>query len=182
MKSFIDKHSTGRKVLILFILTTIVHGTMLLFTMPEAKAFSEGLELLDLKLNGYNLEYVHELFSTLGIQGRDLYLYLQIPVDMFYPGMFALTYCLIMGYFLKRTNKFDTPSFYLCYLPIIGGLTDYVENFGFISMLKTYPDITESTVRFFNTFSMIKMVTVSISLIMIALLIMILALRTREKN
>lgn len=69
MKQFIrllERHLSGKKVLGLFLLTNSVYLFMLAFTIPTTMAFSKGMKLLDIMPMGYDLNYVKELFSSLG--------------------------------------------------------------------------------------------------------------------
>ena len=156
LTELIERNISGKKVLGLFILTNIVYVFMLTVTIPLTMNFSNGMELLDMIPTGYDLNYVSELFSSLGENGRKTYLTNQIPVDMVYPLLFGLTYCLLLAYFLKKLNKLNAPYTYLCLLPIIARIADYLENFGIITMLKSYPDLTEFAVKTTNSFSLIK--------------------------
>ena len=70
----LEKHSSGKKVLSLFILTNVVYLFMLMVTIPKTMVFSNGMKLLDMLPTGYNQNYVNELFSTLGENGREIYL------------------------------------------------------------------------------------------------------------
>ena len=174
LTKFIERRITGKKVLLLFILTNMVYVFMLTVTIPRTVAFSNGMNLLDMMPMGYDLNYVSELFNTLGKNGRETYLTNQIPIDMIYPLLFGLSYCLLLGYFLKKLNKLYTPYSYLCLLPIIAGIFDYLENFGIITMLNTYPDLTNLLVSSTNIFTILK--SVSTSLFFITLIIVLISL------
>jgi len=167
----LEKNTSGKKVLSLFILTNIVYLFMLMVTIPKTMKFSNGMKLLDMLPTGYNQDYVNELFKTLGENGREIYLTNQIPVDMIYPLLFTLTYSLLLAYFLKKIDKLKPPFTYLCLLPIIAGIADYLENFGIIAMLNNYPDLTETTVNATNTFSIIK--STSTSIFFVALIVIL---------
>ena len=132
---------------------------MLVVTIPEVMSFSNEMELLDMKPGGYDYTYVKSLLDTLGVEGRDKYLKKQIPVDMVYPLLFAISYCLIIVYFLKRLGKHQSALFYLCLLPVIGGIFDYLENIGIITLLNSYPDISETQVTLTSTFSLVKSIS-----------------------
>ena len=170
----IEKNISGRKVLGLFLITSFVYVFMLAFTIPETMLFSSGLKLLDMMPTGYDLNYVNLLFNTLGESGRETYLTTQIPVDMLYPLFFGISYCLVMGYFLKKLNKLNTAYSYLCILPIISGIADYFENFGIIVMLSKYPHLTQALVTTVSLFSVVK--STSTSLFFISLIIVLIAL------
>ena len=150
---------------------------MLMVTIPKTMEFSNGMKLLDMIPTGYDWNYVNELFNTLGENGRKTYLTNQIPVDMIYPLLFGLTYSLLLAYFLKKLNKLKSPFTYLCLLPIIAGITDYLENIGIITMLNDYPDLTETTVNATNTFSVIKSTSTSIFFISLIVILIILGIK-----
>ena len=156
---FIEKNSSGKKVLGLFILTNCIYAFMLTVTIPKTMTYSNDMQLLDMMPTGYNLKYVNELFTELGANGRSTYLTNQIPVDMVYPLLFGISYCLLLGYFLKKMNKLNTQYRYLCLLPIIAGIADYLENIGIIAMLKNYPELTEVAVKTTSFFSLIKSIS-----------------------
>ena len=128
------------------------------------------------------MNYVTELFSSLGENGRETYLTNQILVDMIYPLLFGLGYCLLLGYFLKKLNKLNIPYLYLCLLPIIAGIADYLENFGIITMLKSYPELTEITVKTTSSFSLIKSITTSSFFIVLIVMLIILGIRFIKRN
>ncbi len=188
LTKFINSNISGKKVLGLFILTNAVYMFMLTVTIPKTMGFSNGMKLLDMMPTGYNLNYVNELFNSLGEIGRGTYLTNQIPVDMVYPLLFGLTYCLLLAYFLKKLNKLIAPYTYLCLLPIIAGIADYLENFGIIAMLKSYPDLTEITVKTTNSFSVLKSISTSVFFIVLIIVLIILGfkaikeIKTRANN
>ena len=178
----LEKNISGKKVLSLFILTNVVYLFMLLVTIPKTMRSSSGMKLLDMLPTGYNLEYVNALFKALGENGREIYLTNQIPVDMIYPLLFGLTYSLLIAYFLKKLIKLRSPFIYLCLLPIIAGIADYLENIGIITMLNNYPDMTENIVKTTNTFSVIKSTSTSIFFIALIVILIILGIKFLKRN
>ena len=144
--------------------------------------FSNGMKLLDMMPTGYDLNYVSELFTSLGEQGRFTYLTKQIPVDMIYPLLFALSYSLLLGYFLKKLNKLNAPYSYLCLIPVVAGIADYLENIGIITMLKNYPDLKETVVYATNLFSVIKSTSTSIFFIVLILVLITLAIKVLKRK
>ncbi|MDG1729750.1 MAG: hypothetical protein P8K68_03835 [Algibacter sp.] len=183
LNQFIERHISGKKVLSLFIITNVIYVFMLTITIPRTMAFSDGMKLLDMMPMGYDLNYVSELFNALGEIGRDTYLTKQIPVDMFYPLLFGLSYCLLLGYFLKKLNKLKTPYSFLCLLPIIAGIADYFENFGIVAMLSTFPDVTNILVSATNVFTIIKSVSTTLFFITLIIVLVTLGFSTiKRKN
>jgi len=162
MKKLILQFSTGKRILILFLLSTTVYVLMLAVTIPKTTAFANGMKLPDMMPEGYNQKYIMDLFTALGEQGRYSYLYQQLPLDMVYPTLFALCYSLMLAYFLKKINRQHGLLIYLSYLPLIGGLADYAENLGLIVMLKQFPGISETLIVVNSGFSVVKSSTTTV--------------------
>lgn len=156
------KTVSGKKILALFVATNVVYALMLLVTIPSVMTFSDGMKLLDMLPFGYESEYVRQLFDTLGEEGRSTYLKRQLPVDMLYPGLFAISYSLIMVYFLSKMNKFNGWVVNLAFLPIVAGLADYLENAGIITMLIKYPNQTRLMAELTSTFSVLKAMSTTV--------------------
>lgn len=182
LTKFIEKNISGKKVLGLFILTNVVYIFMLTVTIPKTMELSNGMKLLDMMPIGYDLNYVSKLFSSLGENGRLTYLTNQIPVDMIYPLLFGLSYCLLLGYFLNKLNKLNSPYLYLCLLPVIAGISDYLENIGIIAMLNNYPDLTKTMVNATNTFTVLKSISTSVFFIALIVILIILGIKFIKRN
>lgn len=181
LRAIIGKNLQGKKVLALFIMTTLMYFIMLGITIPLVSGYAEGLKLLDMMPTGYNLDYVNTLFDALGPKGRDTYLYRQLPIDMIYPALFGISYCSILAYFLKKLNKFDTKFFYLCLLPLFAGLADYLENFGIINLLINYPNLTSGMVTNAAFFSLFKSGVTTLYFIILLVTLILTGIKTLRK-
>ena len=178
MKDIIKKSINGKKILLLFILTNIIYAVMLTITIPKVMSFAGGMKLLDMMPTGYNSEYVNSLLSALGATGRNAYLFNQIPVDMIYPFLFGITYCLLLAYILNKLGKLESSLFYLCFIPLFSGLFDYCENIGIITMLTNYPDNSIILTQITNVFSVLKssFTTIYFIILTISLIVFIMKL------
>ncbi len=94
---WLKEYSSGKIVFTLFLLTQAVYFTMLYVTIPDVMEHSGGMKILDMQPTGYSPEYARRLLDTLGQEGREAYLWRQIPLDMVYPLLFAVTYSLSLG-------------------------------------------------------------------------------------
>ena len=162
LRNIIYWYAKGKNVLILFILTNAVYAFMLFVTIPKVMEFAGGLKLLDMMPAGYDIHDVNALFKALGENGRKAYLYNQLPVDMIYPLLFGVGYCLLFAYFLQKLKLQDSLFFYICLLPPLAGISDYVENIGIIKMIFEYPSVSSTSVVITNTFSVVKSSTTTI--------------------
>ena len=159
IQKFICNISTGKTVLVLLLLTCTVYFLMLFVTIPLVTEYSDGMKILDMMPSGYDLDYVKKLFTTLGFEGRHAYFYYQLRVDLIFPTLFAISFCLLFCYLLKKIQRHQSTFFYISFLPVIAGVSDYIENFGIITMLQQFPDIQSDTVAISNTFSLLKSTT-----------------------
>ena len=177
LRKIISENLTGKKVAFLFLLTNLVYAFMLFVTIPKTVAYSGGMKLLDMMPQGYNSEYVNELFNKLGEEGRGVYLFNQIPVDMIYPFLFGITYSLLIAYFLKKLDKLNTPFFYLCLVPLIAGIADYLENIGIITMLNDYPDLSITQISTTNIFTLIKSLSTTLFFLILIVIIIVVGVK-----
>ncbi len=183
MKQNIINNLNGKRILLFFLVTGMIYMTMLTVTIPKLTGFAGGLKILDMMPTGYNPTYVNSLLNALGPDGRNFYLFYQLPLDMVFPGINAITFCLIFGYFFQKLGKIDSILFYICYLPLFAGLFDYCENIGIITMLNTYPGNPVILSIVTNLFSILKStITTIYSLILIFVLILFTARRFLLKS
>ncbi len=181
VQNIIRRNIQGKKVLLLFLLTNIVYAAMLLVTIPEVMDFANGMNLLDMMPMGYDLEYVDSLFHALGPEGRNAYLYSQIPLDMVYPFLFGISYCLVLAYFLNKLNKLKSPFVYLSLLPLIAGIADYFENFGILALLSDYPEISNSIVKITSSFTLLKSISTTLYFMILIGFLVLLLIKTLRK-
>jgi hypothetical protein len=177
MKAFIKRNATGKKALIFFFLATTVYVLMLGITIPEVMSYGQGMKLLDMMPMGYSPEYVRTLFNALGEKGRNAYLYHQLPLDMIYPFLFGVSYSLIMAYFFMRLGKTWSIFFYLCFLPPLAALFDYLENIGIFSMLIGYPKEITALTMMTSVFSMLKSMLTTAYFIALIVVVLIFAFK-----
>jgi hypothetical protein len=156
LRKIIENNIGGKKVLFFLLLSIAVYVVMLTITIPRVMSFSGGMKILDMMPTGYDAAYVNELFAKLGEPGRQAYLYGQIPLDLVYPALYGIGFCLVLAWLLNRLGKLHGKLIYLCLLPLIAGFFDYCENFGIIAMLRTFPEIPENLVSATNIFSILK--------------------------
>ena len=181
-RKLLNANTSGKTILALFILTNAVYACMLTITIPNTMRFSKDNRLLDMMPLGYDLSYVNTLFDALGKIGRETYLTRQIPVDMLYPFLFGLTYSLLLAYLLKKINKGRTITIFLCLIPVLAGIADYLENIGIILLIQNYPLLTETAVKTTSFFSVVKSVSTSLYFIILIVILIILGFNVLNKN
>ena len=171
LKKLIYTLSNGKTVLIFFVLSTLVYFLMMTFTIPNLAGIANGMKILDLIPEGYDKQYVDSLFTALGENGRYAYLYYQIPLDLIFPLLYGVGFCLLFAFFLRKINQLTSPFFYFSFLPLIAAISDFIENIGIITMLTQFPNYSEETVTITSTISFLKSSTTTIYFIALIFLL-----------
>lgn len=161
-KEFIYRNIGGKRVLYWFLLTYFIYGVLLLVVIPELMSFSGGKPVFNVLPFGYNVEYANSLLFALGEEGRRAYLYHLIPIDLFFPFLFAYSNAILTGYLLNRLQRLNSKIIYLCLIPVFASWFDYLENLGVMAMLLKYPNETELLVQFSDFFSVAKSLLITI--------------------
>jgi len=152
----IQARAKGVTVIVLLLITLSVYFYMILATIPSVMSYADGMEILDMQPRGYSIEYAHQLLGALGEQGRHYYLYRQIPVDMIYPFLFAISYSLTLAWVFGRAFDPSRKVNYFILVPVAAGLFDYLENVGIVLMLTGYPDFSAAIAFTTSIFSVAK--------------------------
>lgn len=152
----LNKYAKGRYVLFLLVITLSVYLSMLLYFIPSVLEQAPTMKLLDMSPTGYSYAYAKKLLDSIGPEGRQAYLTRQLPMDFIYPGLFALTYSLMLIWlFFKRFER-QAKIYWLALLPIIAGAFDYSENIAIILMLQYYPVINPDLVQVSSLLTIVK--------------------------
>lgn len=170
MKNIIQKmqdKTTGKSVLVLFILTMAIYTFMLTVSIPKVESYAGGLALFDLSPGGYSLEDANARLAALGPTGSNAYLYQQLPFDFIYPGLFAVSYTLMLVWLFLKRFPTDAHIYYLAFVPALGGLFDYLENICIVLMINTYPALSKGLVAAASTFSILKSILTTLFFVLL---------------
>lgn len=154
--SILQRASNGKAVLVLFFLTNLVYGTILGYSIPLVLSFAPESVLFDMSPAGYSYAEAIELLKTLGLEGRRAYLTVQLPIDLVYPLMFAISYSLLITWVLKQFLPKQSRWFLVAFIPVLAGMFDYLENAVVASMLHVFPDVSETLVAIASSFTIVK--------------------------
>ena len=152
----LKKLASGRTVFILFTMTMAIYLLMLLYSIPMVESFAPNTALFDLSPSGYSYSQAISLLEELGDEGREIYLSRQLPLDFVYPGLFAISYTLLLIWLFSKGIKDTSKIFYLAFIPALGGLFDYLENIYIIRMINSFPDLSPRLVQVASTFTLLK--------------------------
>jgi len=154
--NFMKRYSTGKIIIFLFVLTMTVYLTMLSYSIPAVAAYAPHLPIFDLSPTGYSFNYAYELLNELGTEGRELYLSTQLPLDFVYPGLFSITYTLLLIWIIAKTVNTNSKVYFSALIPFLAGVFDYIENIFIIKMILSFPELQVETVKMASTFTLLK--------------------------
>lgn len=158
----LNKFATGPVVLTALILSNALLFWMMSYSIATLSVYANGIEILDIKPMGYTYHYVYSLFENLGLDGRTYYSEVQLPIDFVYPILFALSGALFIQYLIRKNGKEHTKWVGFVFLPILGGMSDYFENFSIIYMLNEFPLLTDGMIRTSSFFSILKTISTTL--------------------
>jgi len=176
-REFLSANIGGKKVLFFFILTYLILGVMLFVTVPNVMSFAGGLKIFNIMPFGYSTQYAKDVLAALGNEGRQVYLYQQIPINLFFPFLFGFGNCLILAYLLNKLNSLYAGYIYLALIPIFASWFDYLENLGILTMLNSYPDTPNYLIQFSNLFSVAKSLFATIYYVILFIVIVSLGIK-----
>ncbi len=151
-------YSSGRLVLLLFAVTTFCYILILFYTIPSVVEQAPEMKLFDMSPSGYTHAYAVDLLKAIGPSGRVAYIKQQLPIDFIYPGLFAVTYTLMLVWLFGKTLHPKSKMFFFALVPAAAGIFDYLENLGIIFMIKSFPTINHNLVNVSSSFSVMKSV------------------------
>lgn len=163
----LQNNASGKLVLVLFLVTMVIYLTMIFYSIPAVVSFAPELILFDMSPTGYSFQNAMELLDVLGPEGRSIYLTKQLPLDFIYPGLFAVTYSLLLAWLFLKSVSQQSKIYYLTIVPILAGVCDYTENFFIIVMINSFPDLSPNLVSTASLFTIMKSSFTSIFFILI---------------
>ena len=150
---------------------------MIFITIPTLLSYSGGMQVPDLLPWGYGPEYIRTLFWKLDDQGRDYYLFRQIPLDLLFPALFAWTNTLLLVFLLSKVGGKALGFIPTAIIPISAGIFDYSENIALILLLLIFPAIPDNLVSWASIFTVLKSIFTTVFFILLFTVLMLLFLK-----
>ncbi len=151
------------------IATALVVVLVLFLVFPNLPV---GGELLDMK-SSYTYQEVMDSMEEYGADGRTIYLLTSTVLDTVFPFVYATFFAGLIYRFRASEG-----TWWLAYVPIVGGIWDLLENIQIASMLLAYPEIGETQVSWASTFTYLKHWIGSFYLVVGAVLLLVALVRT----
>lgn len=154
MKKTIPTKQYGRQAALFGLAASGIYLLMIFITLAHIEALS-GLRPFDMRPGGYSAEQANSLLSALGSGGRRYYLTRQIPLDLAYPALMALTLVSLLKWLGSRdvNHKLIQTG---VWFSIGAAIADYLENVGICLMILSWPDTSGNIVLAASVASIVK--------------------------
>ncbi|MFA8443545.1 hypothetical protein [Yoonia sp.] len=139
MQSARTAQQHGMKALGFGVVGLMVYAVMIFGTLAHLEAIS-GYRPFDMRPFGYTYSDADQLLAGLGPNGRAYYLTRQIPLDLFYPALLALTLVSTLRWLEQRLPHRRWVRIGIA-TAISAAACDYAENLGVVAMILTWPDL-----------------------------------------
>ena len=130
--------ATRRNVLLVVALDLIMNAALLPLASARLAVLSGGIGPLD-NLFTYTPAQAYSALAAYGPAGRAFDLSSELTLDLVYPLIYSLFFCLASLYFLQRTASNRPALARLALIPFLALAADYLENAGLVALLLNYP-------------------------------------------
>ena len=154
MKMMIPTKQYGRQVALFGLAAAGFYLLMIFVTLAHIETLS-GLRPFDMRPGGYSAELANSLINDLGPSGRRYYLTRQIPLDLVYPFLMALTLISLLKWLGSRDVSQRLVQIGT-WFSIAAAIADYLENAGICLMILSWPEISANTVLAASAASIVK--------------------------
>ena len=154
MNMTIPTKQYGRQAALFGLAAAGIYLLMIFGTLAHIETVS-GLRPFDMRPGGYSAELANSLIDALESSGRWYYLTRQIPLDLVYPSLMALTLISLFKWLGSRdvSQKLVRIG---TWFSIAAAIADYLENAGICVMILSWPEISANTVLAASVASILK--------------------------
>jgi len=146
---------SGKGVIVLITLAMIFYLTMVLGTLAHLEGLS-GLKPFDMRPAGYSYSEAQALLAALGPEGRHFYMTRQLPLDLVYPALFALSISKSLNWLTQSFGRSRGWYRVAAQIAFLAAAADYAENALIFGMLKAGADVPVTLVGMANVATIIK--------------------------
>lgn len=174
MKQLLSKAANGWIILLLSGL--VLFFNLYLFPSTAVKYEGKDLQPLDLRM-GYSKEDVMDLFTKMGVEGRNSYSFGLNVIDSIYPFVYTVLLILLLVFFINKLQLSNPNWSFFIILPALIMLADFIENRIVTAMLKSYPIIKHSTATFGSAATTAKWIITMVTVMLLFTAMITLAVR-----
>lgn len=171
---------TTIKLWLLFLLSSqTIYFIMQAYSIPKISQEAGDILIFDMKPFGYTYDYALKFLSELSVNGYEMYMQVQLPLDILFPILNCLTGLSTFALLIRLYNKVKINSKLTIHssfsktvlsLPIIALFSDYLENVLIMIMLFYKTSIPKVLVYIADIFTISKSMSTMLFYIIITLI------------
>ncbi|MEE2945066.1 MAG: hypothetical protein VX444_07830 [Pseudomonadota bacterium] len=167
MTKTIPTNKYGRQAALFGLAAVGFYLMMIFVTLAHIETLS-GLRPFDMRPGGYSVELANSLINDLGANGRRYYLTRQIPLDLIYPALMALTLVSMLKWLGSRDVSQKLVRIGI-WFSLAAAIADYLENAGICFMIMSWPEMSSKTVLAASVASMLKSGLTTVAVLIVLL-------------
>jgi hypothetical protein len=129
---------------------------------------------------GFNQQKTLQMVADYGNVAREYYANTEMTTDVFYPIVYTLLFCIILTLLFR--NKIYKPFSFINLLPFGAMIFDFLENITIVTLLKTFPNSSETVAIVCEIVKMLKWIAFGLVLISIFYGLIMLGLKRMRKE
>jgi len=145
------------------------------------QASGQPANLLDMRLS-YTAEQAQAVFETLGENGRQAYAQFSMSADLVFPLTYGLFFSTGLAFLYRRALTEHPQRFSPVFLPLLGMVFDYFENFTLVALLAEYPNLNPIALQAASLFTSIKWLFQAASAVAFAVGLYLFFIHQRRSN
>ena len=162
-------------LVIVFLLLFICSMRIMRFYANSVENYNKE-KILDLRF-GYSTTDVNKYLAFLSSEGKQIYLNKFYLIDSFYPIIYTMFYVLTLSLLLSLCFPNTRKTVLFLIFPIIGAISDYLENNFIKKFLKDINEINDFNVKLSSTFTILKFISIYATFAMIIILLVTLIIK-----
>ncbi len=144
----LSRWATGRNIVILLVIFLFINLVLVPAVYPKFQTLDTS--------SGYTVTEAYRYLSSYGADGRQLYLVIELTLDLVYPFTTALLFSLLTLATFRRAFPTLAWTHKLALTPFAVMLADYLENASIVTMLVSYPRQLPAVAAAANIFTISK--------------------------
>ncbi len=178
--TFFDQYATGRNVLI-FLLLQIVFNVAIFPSFAAVSPTGQALPILDLMF-GFTPDKAYQILAAYGEEGRASSKFIGTIIDTIYPVVYTILNILAITFLYKKFLPEGSLWKQLSLFPILVMIFDFIENYGIVAMINSFPQPNNAAAHLASTAGMIKWTLVAITIFFILFGLIMWFVKSRQKQ
>jgi hypothetical protein len=151
---FIERIANGKLLILLFLIYAIFSGYILKNAEEKINQLAgKTVGVIDLTF-GFNPQKTLQMVADYGDAAREYYAKTEMTTDVLYPIVYTLLFCIILTLLFR--NKTYKPFSFINLLPFAALVFDFLENITIVTLLKSFPNTSETVAFLCEIFKMMK--------------------------